>query len=74
VLLIRVLGLLVAVALAGCVLMYFTTSERRYLRYAWLVFKYALFLLVLVLLLLFGERLLAVAGPLGAGAGIPVPA
>lgn len=58
-LLIRVLGLLVAVALGGCVLMYFLTSERRYLRYAWLVFKYALFLLVLVLLLLFGERLLA---------------
>jgi hypothetical protein len=61
VLLIRVLGLLVAVALGGCVLMYLVTAERRYLRYAWLVFKYALFLLVLVLLLLFGERLLAVA-------------
>lgn len=58
--LIRILGLLVAVALGACVLMYFVTGERRYLRYAWLVFKYALFLLVLVLLLLFGERLLAV--------------
>ena len=48
-------------ALGTCVLMYLVTAERRYLRYAWLVFKYALFLLVLVLLLLFGERLLAVA-------------
>jgi hypothetical protein len=59
--LLRVLGLLVAVALGACVLMYLVTGERRYLRYAWLVFKYALFLFVLVLLLIFGERLLAVA-------------
>jgi len=40
-----------------CVLMYVVSGERKYLRYAWLVFKYALFLLVLILLLLFGERL-----------------
>lgn|GEM_PF-2033818 len=57
-LLVRILGLLVAVALAACVLMYMVTSERKYLRFAWLTFKYALFLFVLVLLLLFGERLL----------------
>jgi len=58
VLLLRVLGLLVAVALGGCVLMYVMTSERKYLRYAWLTFKYALFLFVLILLLFFAERLL----------------
>jgi len=58
VLLLRALGLLVAVALAGCVLMYVLTNERKYLRYAWLTFKYALFLCVLILLLFFGERLL----------------
>jgi cell division protein FtsW (lipid II flippase) len=46
------------VALGVCVLMYVMTGQRRYLRYAWQVFKYALFLVVLVLLLLFGERLL----------------
>lgn len=57
-LLVRVLGLLVAVALGVCVLMYVMTGERKYLRYAWLVFKYALFLFVLILLLFFGERLL----------------
>lgn len=57
-LLVRVLGLLVAVALGACVLMYLLTSERKYLRFAWLTFKYALFLFVLVLVLLFGERLL----------------
>ncbi len=59
-LLLRVLGLLVAVALGACVLMYMLTSERKYLRYAWQTFKYALFLFVLVLLLFFGERLLVV--------------
>jgi len=58
VLLVRVLGLLVVVALGACVLMYMLTSERKYLRFAWLTFKYALFLFVLVLVLLFGERLL----------------
>lgn len=57
-LLVRVLGLLVAVALGVCVLMYMVSGERKYLRYAWQTFKYALFLAVLVLLLLFGERLL----------------
>ena len=57
-LLVRILGLMVAVALGVCVLMYVVSGERKYLRYAWQVFKYALFLLVLILLLLFGERLL----------------
>lgn len=50
--------MLVAVALGGCVLMYMTTGDRKYLRYAWQLFKYALFLFVLILLLFFGERLL----------------
>lgn len=56
-LLARILGLLVAVALGGCVLMYFATGERKYLRSAWLIFKYAVFLAAFVLLLMFGERL-----------------
>jgi heme O synthase-like polyprenyltransferase len=58
VLLVRILGLLVAVALGVCVLAYVATGQRKYLRYAWQVFKYALFLLGLILLLLFAERLL----------------
>lgn len=41
--------------------MYFVTGERRYLRLAWQIFKYAVFVTVLVLLVIFGERLLAVA-------------
>ena len=46
-----------AAALGGCVLMYLATGERKYLRYAWLMFKYGVFLFAFVLLLLFGERL-----------------
>jgi hypothetical protein len=53
----RILALLVAAVLGGCVLMYLATGERRYLRYAWLIFKYAVFLAAFVLLLTFGERL-----------------
>lgn len=56
-LLARVLGLLVAVVLGGCVLMYLASGERRYLRYAWLILKYAVFLAAFVLLLIFAERL-----------------
>ena len=60
-LLLRVLGLLVAVALGACVLTYMLTGERKYLRYALQTLKYALFLFVLILLLFFGERLLVMA-------------
>lgn len=48
-------------ALGACVLTYLLTGERKYLRYAWQTFKYALLLFVLILLLFFGERLLAMA-------------
>jgi len=41
--------------------MYLVTAERRYLRYGWLTFKYALYLSVFVLLLIFGEHLLGAA-------------
>lgn len=37
--------------------MYLATGERRYLRYTWVIFKYAVFLSALVLLLVFAERL-----------------
>ncbi|MDH4093980.1 MAG: hypothetical protein OEV81_04260 [Betaproteobacteria bacterium] len=56
-LLARVVGLLAAIALGGLVLTYVLTGERKYLRYAWHVFRAALFLALLVLLLIFGERL-----------------
>jgi hypothetical protein len=58
VLLLRILGLLVAVTLGVFVMAYVVTGQRKYLLHAWKVFKYALFIAVLILLLLFGERLL----------------
>jgi hypothetical protein len=58
VLLFRLLGLLVAVALGSLVLMYLLSGERRYLHYAWRLFRYSLFLTVFVLILIFGERLM----------------
>lgn len=57
-LLVRILGLLVAVALGVLVMTYVVTGQRKYLLYSWQVFKYALFLFVLILILFFGERLL----------------
>ena len=50
--------LLAAAALGVLVMAYVVTGERKYLRQAWTVFKYALFLAVLILLLFFGERFL----------------
>ena len=57
-LLVRVLGLLTAVALGALVLLYMVSGNRRYLNLAWQVFRYALFVVVLVLLLFLFERLL----------------
>ena len=58
--LVRIIGLLVAIALGVAVLLWLVTGERKWLRRAWLIFKYALFLVVLILLLFFAERLLVV--------------
>ena len=57
-LLVRVVGLLVAVALGVSVLLWAMTGERRWLRFAWRLFRYAVFAIALVLLLLLAERLL----------------
>jgi hypothetical protein len=57
VLLARIVGLLAAIALGGLVLTYVLTGERKYLRYAWHLLRGALFLVLLALLLIFGERL-----------------
>ncbi|HZQ73744.1 MAG TPA: hypothetical protein VFB08_12590 [Burkholderiales bacterium] len=57
-LLIRVVGLLVAVALGVSVLLWAMTGERKWLRIAWRLFRYAVFAVALVLLLLLAERLL----------------
>ena len=59
-LVVRIVGVLVAIALGTCVLTWALTGERRWLIYAWNVFRGALLLVVLFLLLMLGERLLVV--------------
>jgi len=53
---IAVLG--VAIVLGACVLAWLLTGDPRWRRIAWLVFKYAVFVLAVVLLLFAGEALL----------------
>jgi uncharacterized membrane protein YhiD involved in acid resistance len=60
VLVVRIVGLLLAIALGVCVLLWLATGERKWLRFGWGLFKAALFVVVLMLVLMFGERLLAV--------------
>ena len=60
-LLVRVIVLLVAVALAVSILLYIVTGDRKYLRLSWRIFKYALFVVLLILLMFFFERLLVAA-------------
>lgn len=57
-LLVRLLGLLAAIGLSVAVLLYVVTGERKYLRFAWQLFRYALFVIVVVLLMFLFERLL----------------
>ena len=45
-LLLRVIGLLAAIGLGVSVLMYMLSGERKYLRFAWRLFKYSLFVVV----------------------------
>lgn len=58
-LLVRVVGLLVVIALGVCVILWLVTGDRRWLRFAWQLFRVALFVVALFLVLLFGERLVA---------------
>ena len=56
---IRIIGAATALVLAFMVLTWLFTGDRKWLRYAWLVFRVALVVVVVFLLLLFGEALLA---------------
>ena len=58
-LILRVAGGLAGIALGLLVLLFLISGDRRYLRYAWRLFQVALGLVLVVLLLLVGERLLA---------------
>jgi hypothetical protein len=54
----RIAGVLVAIALGACVVLWLMTGERKWLGYGWNLFRVALVLLVAFLVLLFAERLL----------------
>jgi hypothetical protein len=54
----RALGLAVAVALAFTMLAWLISGDRKWLRLSWRIFKYAVFGLAFVLLLFAGEALL----------------
>jgi hypothetical protein len=60
VLLVRVIGALTAIALGTSVLLWLLTGERKWLTLAWRVFRVAVFVVLLILLLFLGERLLQV--------------
>jgi hypothetical protein len=55
---VRILALAAVLALGASVLAWLLTGDRRWLRIAWQVFKYAVFGLALLLLLFAGEALL----------------
>jgi len=52
----RIAGILVVLIVVGSVVTYFLTRDRRYLRFAYQVFKYALVFALLVFGLLILER------------------
>jgi len=54
----RILGLAVALALGATVLAWLLTGDRRWLRIAWAIFRYAAYGLLLILVLFAGEALL----------------
>lgn len=57
-LLLRIAGVLVAIAIGAGILAFLLTRDRRYLRISWLVTKYAMILALIVLSLMFLERVI----------------
>ena len=53
----RLVGLALAVALAATLLAWIFTGDRKWLRLAWRIFKYGVYVLAFVLLLFAGEAL-----------------
>ena len=54
----RIVGFLVLLAIGGSIAMYVVTRDRRWLRFAWQAFKYALIVVAIVLAFLALERLI----------------
>jgi hypothetical protein len=62
---VRIVAVLVAIALGACVVLWLFTGNRKWLRYAWGLFRVALALLVGFAVLLFAERLLVAQAVVG---------
>lgn len=56
-LVLRLLGFLVVLTVGASVVVYLLSGNRRYLRFAWQVFKYALIVAALIVAFIFLERL-----------------
>ena len=54
----RVVGFLVLIVIGACVALALFTRDRRWLRFGWQVFKYALFVVLIVVAFLVLERLI----------------
>lgn len=54
----RVIGFIVLLTIGGAVATYLFTQDRRWLRFAWQVFKYSLLVVAVVFAFLIFERLL----------------
>ena len=59
-LLVRIVAIATAVAIGVTVLLWALSGERKWLRLSWRLFRYAVFLILLVLMLFLAERLLVV--------------
>jgi len=56
----RLIGILVLIAIVGSIALYLFTRDRRYLTFAWRVFQFALVFLLVFLALYVLERLVLV--------------
>jgi hypothetical protein len=54
----RIVGLAVVIALGATTLAWLITGEPKWLRFSWLIFKYAVFALAAILLLFAAQALL----------------
>ncbi len=54
----RIIGFLVLLGIGGAMLMYVVTRDRRWLRFGWQGFKYAMVVVLIVLAFLALERLI----------------
>lgn len=57
-LLLRIVGVLVAITIGAGIVAFFVTRDRRYLRISWLIGKYAALFALVVLALIFLERVI----------------